>query len=192
MKKVIILIAVVLAFSSCEEKSGGTKPLKTAYVDTIKLMDDYTEAQDLDAKYKAKSKEMGKGLEEEIAKFKADASAFNTNAQLKGMAWAQQERTRLARKEQELSYAQNALLQQLQQEHGTEMDSVVKKVKKIIKDYGKEKGYDYIYSTGEAVTILYAKDQFDITKEMIKLLNDKYKSEGKKDEVSTAKTEEKK
>ena len=47
---------------------------------------------------------------------------------------------------------------------------------------GKEKGYDYIYGTGEAVSILYAKDQYDITKDIIKLLNDKYAVEGKKEE----------
>jgi len=60
------------------------------------------------------------------------------------------------------------------------MDTLVKNVKKFIKDYGKEKGYDYIYGTGEAASILYAKDNYDITKEIVKLLNDKYKSADKK------------
>jgi outer membrane protein len=52
-------------------------------------------------------------------------------------------------------------------------------VKKFIKTYGKEKGYAYIYGTGEAATILYAEDKYDITKDIIKLLNDKYKSGSK-------------
>jgi outer membrane protein len=89
----------------------------------------------------------------------------------------------LQKKEQELSYAQEAMLRQLQQESGTEMDSLVKNVKKFIKDYGKEKGYDYIYGTGEAASILYAKDNYDITKEIVKLLNEKYKSADKKAEA---------
>ena len=72
------------------------------------------------------------------------------------------------------------MLQQLQAESGKEMDSVVKKYKQIFKDYGKEKGYDYIYGTGESATVLYAKDSYDVTKDVIKLVNDKYKSEGKK------------
>ena len=74
------------------------------------------------------------------------------------------------------------MLRQLQQESGAEMDTLVKNVKKFIKDYGKEKGYDYIYGTGEAASILYAKDNYDITKEIIKLLNEKYKSADKKAE----------
>jgi outer membrane protein len=96
-----------------------------------------------------------------------------------GQAWAQANGERLQKKEQELRYAQDSMVQQLQHESGTEMDSLIKNVKKFIKVYGKEKGYDYIYGTGEAVSILYAKDQYDITKEITKLLNDKYSSERK-------------
>jgi outer membrane protein len=44
----------------------------------------------------------------------------------------------LQKREQQLSYAQQALSQQLQQESGTEMDTV-SGVKKFIKAYGKEK-----------------------------------------------------
>ena len=134
---------------------------------------------------------MGKELENEVARFKYEASNFQKNAQLNGQAWAQQKGAELQKREQELSYAQQALVRQLQEESGAEMDTLVKSVKKFIKDYGKEKGYDYIYGTGEAVSILYAKDKYDITKELVKLLNDKYKSgsnsEAKKESESTEK-----
>jgi outer membrane protein len=70
------------------------------------------------------------------------------------------------------------------------MDSLVTKYKKIFKEYGKDKGYDYVFGTGEAATVLYAKDSYDITKELIKLVNDKYKSEGKKEEKPADKKEE--
>lgn len=79
------------------------------------------------------------------------------------------------------------MVQQLQQEMGVEMDTLVTGVKQFIKDYGKEKGYAYIYGTGENVSILYAEDKFDITKEMIKLLNDKYKAAPKTDNKAEAK-----
>jgi outer membrane protein len=62
----------------------------------------------------------------------------------------------------------------------------------MIKTYGKEKGYDYVYGTGESATVLYAKDQYDITKEIIKLVNDKYKTEDKKEEKPVAKKEDSK
>jgi len=60
------------------------------------------------------------------------------------------------------------------------MDSIITKYKKVFKEYGKEKGYDYVFGTGEAANVLYAKDQYDVTKDIIKLVNEKYKSEAKK------------
>lgn len=191
MRKTLLIIAFAFAVVSCN-KTTESKEVKTAYVDTSKLLEECTEAKDIEAKYKAKSQEMGKELDAEIAKFKSEASTFRTDAQAKGQVWAQQKGAELQKREQQLNYAQQAMMQQLQQESGVEMDTLVKGMKKFIKDYGKEKGYDYIYGTGEAASILYAPEKYDITSEIIKLINDKYKSGGKKDEAAAVKTEEKK
>lgn len=192
MKKAFLISVLAVSIASCNNSSGtGAKEIKTAYVDTSKLLEDYTESKDIEAKYKAKSEEMGKELEGEVAKFKAEAANFQKNAQANGQAWAQENGARLQKKEQELSYAQQAMLQQLQQESGVEMDTLVNKVKKFIKVYGKEKGYAYIYGTGEAASILYAEDKYDITKDIVKLLNEKYNAADKK-ETTDIKAEAKK
>ena len=180
MKKLLLLPLLCFAVISCNKSTTPVKEMKTAYVDTSKLLEEYNEAKDIEAKYKAKGDEMGKELEAEVARFKAEATSFQKNAQAKGQAWAQENGARLQKQEQELSYAQQALVQQLREESGVEMDTLVKEVKKFIKDYGKEKGFTYIYGTGEAATILYAEDKLDITDEIVKLLNDKYKSSEKK------------
>jgi outer membrane protein len=175
MKKSLVIIAIAFSVISCN-KTAEVASTKTAYVDTSKLMIEYTEAKDIEAKYKAKSEEMGRELEAEIAKFKAEAGSFQKEAQMKGQAWAEQKGAELQKREQQLQYAQQSIGQQLQQESGVEIDSVVSSVKKFIKSYGKEKGYAYIYGTGDAASVLYAEEKYDITKEIIKLLNDKYKS----------------
>jgi len=184
MKKTIILFAFAIALMSCEKKAAETKEFKTAYVDTSKLMEESTEAKDIEAKYKEKAKVMGNQLEAEVSRFKSEAASFKENAQKNGQAWAQQKGSELQQTEQRLSYAQQAMLQQLQQESGVEMDTLVKGYRKIIKEYGKEKGYDYIYGTGDVASVLYAKDSYDITKEIIKMINEKYKSAGKKEDTS--------
>ena len=178
MKKSLVIIAIAFSIISCNKKAE-VATTKTAYVDTSKLMMESAEAKDIEAKYKAKSEEMGKELELEIAKFKAEAGSFQKNAQMNGQAWAQQKGAELQKREQQLQYAQQSIAQQLQQESGVEIDSVVSSVKKFIKSYGKEKGYAYIYGTGDAASVLYAEDKYDITKEIIKLLNEKYKSASK-------------
>ena len=186
-KKALVLLALSISIVACNKPVEAVKEVKTAYVDTSELMKEYTEAKDLEAKYKAKSEEKGKQLEAEINRFKQEAANFQAQAQANGQAWAQQKGAELQKREQQLGYAQQALSQELQVESGKEMDSLVSGVKKFIKAYGKEKGYAYIYGTGDAASILYAEDKFDITKEIIKALNDKYKAPAKTEEKAAAK-----
>ncbi len=192
MKKTVLLFALAISIISCN-KTTETKEFKTAYIDTSKLMEESTEAKDIGEKYKDKSKVMGSQLEVEVNRFKSEAANFKKNAMTNGQVWAQQKGAELQQREQELSYAQQAMLRQLQDESGVEMDSLVSNYRKLIKEYGKEKGYDYIYGTGDvSPSILYAKDSYDITKEVVKMVNDKYKSSDKKEEKPEAKKEEKK
>ena len=190
MKKVLLIIAISISVVACD-KSTDVKEVKTAYVDTSVLMKEYTEAKDLEAKYKAQSEEKGRQLEAEINRFKQDAANFQSQAQANGQEWAQKRGAELQKREQQLGYAQQALSQQLQQDSSVEMDSLVSGVKKFIKSYGKEKGYSYIYGTGDAASVLYAEEKYDITKDIIKALNDKYKSAPKADAKVEAKSEDK-
>lgn len=191
MKKALVIIALSVLVVSCN-KTAEVKEVKTAYVDTSVLMKEYTEAKDLEAKYKAQAEEKGRQLQAEITRFKQDAANFQSQAQANGQAWAQQRGAELQKREQQLGYAQQQLSQQLQQESGVEMDSLVSGVKKFIKDYGKKNGYSYIYGTGDAATVLYAEEKYDITKDIIKALNDKYKAQPKTEEKAPVKEEAKK
>lgn len=190
MKKIVLLVAIAISVMACN-KTPDAKGFKTAYVDTSKMMEDYTEAKELDDKYKTKKEVMGRELEIEAKKLKAEMDGFQQNAAAKGQAWAQQKGAELQQRQQQLQYADQAMMQQLQQESGKEMDTLVKSVKQFIKDYGKKEGYDYIYGTGDAASVLYAKDSYDLTKEMTKALNDNYASKPKTAKTE-AKTEEKK
>jgi len=181
MKRSIIIIALAFSVIACN-KQTEVKEIKTAYVDISKLLEEYTEVKDIDAKYKTKGEEIGRKMEVEEANFKSDAAYFQKNAESNGQAWAQQKGAELQKRQQELEYAAQTISQKLRSEHGGEMDTLAKSVKKFVKEYGKEKGYSYIYGTGDANTILYAEEKYDITKEIIKLLNDKYGKEGKKEE----------
>ena len=192
MKKSLLIIALAVSIISCNKEQTATSSteFKTAYVDTSKLMEEYTEAKDLDAKFKTKSEAEAKKFEVEEANFKAEVANFQKNAQANGQAWAQQKDAELSQRQQRLQYAAQSVSQKLQMDNATEMDTLVKGVKAFIKEYGKEKGYDYIYGTGDAATVLYAKDQYEITTELIKLLNEKYAKDGKKEPATEAKKEE--
>jgi outer membrane protein len=201
MKNLILASAIVLSIVSCNKKeeikdkattktdtvekvnvapTEKAEALKTAYVDTSDLMKDYQEAKDIEAKYKAKANIAQKKLEGEAAKFKADAQNFQKNAQANGQEWAQKNGQVLQQREQELQMMQQQMLEDLQVKSDKERETVVNAVKKFIKDYGKENGYSYIYGTGQPATVLYAEDKYDITKEILDLLNENYKNRAKK------------
>lgn len=186
-KKALVLVALSVALVSCNKPAEAVKEVKTAYVDTAELMKEYTEAKDLEAKYKSKAEEKGRQLEAEINRFKQEASNFQSQAQANGQEWAQKKGAELQKREQQLGYAEQALSQELQMGISKERDSLISGVKKFIKSYGKEKGYAYIYGTGDAASILYAEDKFDITKDIIKALNDKYKGAAKTEEKEAPK-----
>ena len=191
MKKIVLILGVALAVLACNKTETNAKEFKTAYIDTAEIIEKYEKFKDEDAKFNVKSEELGRPLEAKVRAFQAEAQSFRQNAQAKGPQWAQQKGAELQQREQQLGIEQNALIQQLQQEGAVLKDSLISEVKKFIKDYGKKKGYDYIYGTGDAATILYAKDGYDITKDVLKELNDKYNA-SKSDEKEATKEEEKK
>ena len=191
MKQAILILGVALSILACNKNEEKSDNVKTAYIDTSELIEKYEKFKDEDDKFKVKSQELGRPLEAKVKAFQNEAQSFQQNAQAKGQQWAQQKGAELQQREQQLGMEQNALLQQLQQEGAVLKDTLISEVKQFIKTYGKKKGYDYVYGTGDAATILYAKDQYDITKDVLKELNDSYKST-KKDDKPEAKAEEKK
>lgn len=176
MKKALLILGIAFTLLSCNKNDSKTETFKTAYIDTAELLKDYAKFKDEDEKFKVKSEEMGRPLEAKFKAFKYEAQNFETNARSKGMQWAQQKGAELQQREQQLSVEQNALIQQLQEEGAQLRDSIIKDVKQYIKDYGKKEGYDYIYGTGDAATILFAKDSYDLTKTLLEKLNKDYEA----------------
>ena len=191
MKKAILILGVTLSILACNKTESNSKEFKTAYINTAEIIEKYDKFKDEDDKFKVKSEELGRPLEAKVRAFQSEAQSFQQSAQVKGPQWAQQKGAELQQREQQLGMEQNALIQQLQQEGAVLKDTLISEVKTFIKDYSKKKGYDYVYGTGDAATILYAKDQYDITKEVLKELNDNYKSKKKDDKVAPKSVEKK-
>ena len=186
MKKIVFALICAIGLVSCDKSQPATNTsgVSTAYVDISKLLKEYEEAKDLDAKYKAKEEQISKELNADFEKLKADIAYFEKNAQAKGAQWAQQNGAVLQEREQRLAYAERGMQQKLSAEYGKEADTLVKKIKTFIKEYGKEKNFDYILGTNESSnTVLYAKDGQEITDDILKLLNEKYKANKSKDDT---------
>ncbi len=201
----MMLAVVALSFVACnketatntnaEKTTQKVDGFKTAYIDTEKLMKEYQEFKDFESKFKSMSDRMKNELDSDAKKFQNDVLDLQKNAQSKGMEWAQNRQAELERRQQTLAQKEQNYMQKFQEESAVERDSMVSRMKDFIKDYGKEKGYDYVFGTGDAASVLYAKEEYDLTQEVLDLLNKKYEEKtGKKIETKEEpkKKEEKK
>lgn len=189
MKKSIVILGAVLSLVACNNESAtpSASGLKTAYVDTSKLTEKSDELKDWEDKAKVKEEELGRELQKDAEQLRLDMAAAQGEARTKGPEWAQLKGQELQKRQQELSVKQQSFQENFAKEFGVQRDTIVSQLKKFIKDYGKKKGYDYIYGTGDAASVLYAKEGYDITEEVLKEVNDKYKSS--KGSTDTAKAE---
>lgn len=178
MKKTILMAAMALVLFSCnkEETKADAAGFKTAYVDIGKISDDYEEFKDLEEKAKIKSDELGRGLQQKVDQYKLDYAEAENQARSKGPQWAQLKVQELQKREQQLGMEQQAIMKQIQDESKAQNDSITNKIKKHIEAYGKKNGYDYIYSTADVSSIIYAKEGYNITDKILKELNDSYKA----------------
>jgi outer membrane protein len=163
-----IYALLVLALVSCQQDKIG-------FVDNVKLMDGYQEKIDVENKFKSKAEVMGKKRDSISQAFQLEYQELQSKAQNWSQKKAQEELGLLQQKSQFLGQQIQQEEQQLQSEGQTEMDSVVSKVKKEIESYGKANGYTFILGGGEGGSVLYGMETKDLTEEVLKLLNDKYK-----------------
>lgn len=61
--------------------------------------------------------------------------------------------------------------QRLMQEYS---DQIWKQINQYIADYGKEKGYSFIYGATGDGAIMFAEDQYDLTSELTSYINERY------------------
>ncbi|SIQ03388.1 OmpH family outer membrane protein [Maribacter ulvicola] len=167
MKNLILIIAITLLASCQQEKIG--------YVDNVKLMDEFQQKIDVESKFKVKADALAKTRDSISQAFQSEAQAFQAKAQKMSQSKAQEEYAAMQQRGQMIGQQLQQQDQQLQMEGQTEMDSIVSKVKEEIKAYGVTNGYSYILGGGDGGSVLYGKDANDLTDEIVKILNDKYK-----------------
>ena len=167
MKKWVLVLAV-LGIVSCQQQKIG-------FVDNVKLMNEYREKVDVEAKFKSKAEVIAKRKDSISQAFQIEAQAFQTKAASMPQQKAQEEYGLIQQKGQRIGQLLQQEEQQLQMQGQSEMDSIVNRVKNEIKDYGKTKGYTYILGGGDGGSVLYGTEVNDLTDDIVKLLNDKYK-----------------
>ena len=170
MNKLILTGVALLALTACTDK--------VAFVDNSKLLNDYQEKKDIEAKLKGQISAYERKRDSISMAFQTEARAFDAQAKTLPQNVAQKKYNELMQKSQILQQHLQQEEQKIQMESQTQMDSLLSKVKKNIKEYGKQKGYTFILGANDGGSVLYGTEKKDITKEVTEYLNNQYK--GKK------------
>ncbi|MFD0863169.1 OmpH family outer membrane protein [Sungkyunkwania multivorans] len=170
MKKLIFGAIALMAFVSCEKQ-------KIAFVDNSELVNEYQEKKDIEEKFKVQIEAFQKKTDSLSRAFQAEAQEFQDKAAKMARKKAEERYQELGQKQQMLSQQLQYEEQQIQMASQKEIDSLVKKVKNFVKDYGKTNGYTYILGANEAGSVLYGTEANDITSLLLEELNKKYETE---------------
>lgn len=167
MKKLILTGVALLALTACTDK--------VAFVDNSKLLNDYQEKKDIETKLKGQISAYERKRDSISMAFQTEARAFDAQAKTLPQNVAQKKYNELMQKSQILQQHLQQEEQKIQMESQTQMDSLLSKVKKNIKEYGKQKGYTFILGANDGGSVLYGTEKKDITKEVTEYLNNQYK-----------------
>ena len=195
MKNLSQLFCVVLAisiFTGCKKQQAvdnnaitdtknaiNNNKLPVAYINVDSLLIHYQFAKDANESLIRKQEDsrlkintMARQLQVEMGDFqrKLENNAFLSRDR------AQQEQTRLQKKQQELQEMDGNLSKQLVQVQQKMSEQLRDTINKFLKEYNKDGKYAIIFSNTSNDNILYADKQYDITVKVTKLLNERFLS----------------
>jgi len=181
---VAVAVLFYLHFATCKQcaapsasksvaKQGNN--FKIAYFDLDSLQNNYEY-------YKQVAKELGNSEQQKRNELAAKKDAYAAKVreyQAKGQSMSQSEMAAaqqdIAQREKDYSQDEQTKSQEMQEESFKKLQDVKKKIEDYLKEYNKDKTYSYIISS--STDIVYYKDSaYNITNDLIKGLNDLYKS----------------
>lgn len=167
MKK-IFAVLVVFGALNFYSSNAFSKELKIAYVDIFGLFNDYEKTKEYDKTLEEKKTTKEKDLDVEKKKIEGMQNKLSV---LKDKEQTKQQEE-ISKAVKDFRKLERDVFVDLKKERDEKMKEIVDDINKVIKDYAKEKGFDYVIN---ANAILYGDETMDITAEILKLVNKKYK-----------------
>ena len=156
--------------------TGAVSPLTIAYVKMDSMLFTYELAKKLNTEFAEKKETFRKEYTDKRLKFERDAAAFQEKVQRGGFLTeerAKQEQERLVGLQQEIQKLDYELTQKLSDMQSQINQQIVDSISSYLKSYNEVKKYDFILNSA---SMLEGSAHFNITKEVTKGLNDRYKS----------------
>ena len=171
MKKISIVLLVVLfvAFGYCQRSMAETQQaLNIAYVDVAAVFDAYNKTKDQESLLASRGEQKQQehnSMVESIRNMKTELELLKEN---------QREKKQLAIDDQilKLQDFDRKTKRSLSTERDSMVRDILKEIDTVISEYAKQQGYTMVLNSR---VLVYAQDTNDITKEIINMLNGRYK-----------------
>ncbi len=180
--------ALVGGLASCNNTQNGQTPASVAalgdsavyalaYINVDSLLTNYEFAKDLNEALIKKTEDARANFNSQAQSFERDYNDFQrklqTNAFLNEQR-AQSEANRLEQKKSQLDQLNAKLQQELAQEQLDMNTRLSDTVQNFLKEYNAVKKFQFIFSNTMNDNILIAAPQYDITGEVLQMLNERY------------------
>lgn len=190
---VAVIVLYVLYFSNRQSAEAGVAlsndgdgsavATKIVYINTDTLMNNYLLAVELNEAFLKKQEERRTELNVKAKSLDQEANEFQRKLQNNGFlseARAIDARDQLLVKQENLRRLQQEMIDKTAREQSDLNKKLLEEITNFLQEYNKEKGFSIVLSTQVGGNVLYAENGFDITRDVVKLLNEKYKKENGK------------
>lgn len=161
-----------------KQAAVSNEGLNIAYVKIDTIINNYELFYELSARFDEKSKQSEAELQSKSRDLETKMRDFQNKVQ-KGLVT----RATAAEMEQELMQEQQTLMQrrdelrmELAEEEQVMQRQLINEISEYLEDFNSDGRWDYIFSYSFGTNLLYVKEAFDITDEVLKGLNEDYKA----------------
>lgn len=157
--------------------SASPASFKIAYFESDSLEKQYEYYKEARTKIRAKEEENGRVMTGMRSRYTSRLKELQQRANTMSQNEQQAAQQELAQMEQEFEATGQRLQQDMQAESMRHLQEVKNKIQAFLKDYAREKGYIFVFGSNEYDYLYYKDSTRDITSDVVKLLNERYKAE---------------
>lgn len=183
----VLLVAVAVLYylhfssgssgASSASLSSGPSNIKVAYINSDTVLKYYDYFKVNRDRLESKGKKLDQDLRNRAENLQKDIESYQRNVGNLTIGQAKAIEEDLAKKQQNLRMYQESLSQELMVDESKMNQDLYAKVTAFLKKYGQENGLQVVLKYDPSSDLLFGGDSLDITQEVIKGLNEAYKSE---------------
>lgn len=168
MKNIVFVLITIFSLTSCQQSP------RIAFVDNSKLINEYQEKIDIQEKLQTKIKAYEQRRDSVRQAFQLEINEAELKSRKMSQADLQKLSQELQQKDQIISQRDQFEQQQIAKESQAQNDSLIKKVKSFVKDFGIKNNYDFILGSNEGGSVMHGKAESDLTQTILDELNTAY------------------